>query len=88
MTPIDGGDQRKPAFAIGRYPNKNSERLQSLPQAEIEAALREFGQRNPFTLEPTKAAGGGGAVLVAYPLAWLALCSVARYVVTSSTVEL
>lgn len=55
-------NERQSAMAISHYLDKNSERLQSLPQAEIEAAVRELGQHNPFAPKPTKAAVGDGAI--------------------------
>ena len=42
------GNDRRRAMAMAYYLDKNSERLASLPQADIEAAVKEFANRNPF----------------------------------------
>lgn len=47
--------ERARAIAMTHYLDRNSERLSKLPPAEVEAALREYGQRNPFRTKATGA---------------------------------
>ena len=41
-------NDRRRAMAMAYYLDRNSERLASLPQAAIKAAVKEFANRNPF----------------------------------------
>jgi tetratricopeptide (TPR) repeat protein len=41
------------AIAIAYYLDKNSQWLGSLPRAEVETAVREYGKQNPLKLEPS-----------------------------------
>lgn len=40
--------ERRRAIAMAHYLDRNSERLASLPKAEVDAALKESAHRNPF----------------------------------------
>src|SRR5207302_7123177 len=41
-------NDRRRAMAMAYYLDRNSDRLASLPQAAIKAAVKEFANRNPF----------------------------------------
>jgi hypothetical protein len=42
------GPERRHAIAMAYYLDRNSERLKTVPKLEIENAVKEFGQKNPF----------------------------------------
>jgi hypothetical protein len=47
--------ERGRAIAMAYYLDRNSDRLKSIPKAEIASAVKQFGPKNPFlTIKETK----------------------------------
>jgi hypothetical protein len=45
---LGSGEAQRRAMAMTFYLDKNSERLAALPQAEVAAAVKQYGSQNPF----------------------------------------